>query len=204
MHFIVGLTGGIGSGKTVVSDYFADLGVPVIDTDVIARKIVEPGQAALLQLVEHFGDDILRTNGELNRDALRELAFADDASKARLDAITHPAIRLETIAQIRATRYPYCLVVVPLLRPDSEFSEMMQRILVVTARRETRIERVMKRSKLSRRQVEQIIATQLNEKQQLDFADDVVVNDGTIEDAQAQAEELHQKYLLFSQESAPS
>lgn len=203
MHFIVGLTGGIGSGKTVVSDYFTDIGVPVIDTDVIARKIVEPGQSALIQLVEHFGGGILRTNGELNRDALRELAFADDASKASLDAITHPAIQLETIEQIRVTRYPYCLVVVPLLRPDTEFSELMQRILVVTAERETRIERVMQRSKLSRQQVEQIIATQLNEEQQLDFADDVIVNDSTISDAQAQAEELHQKYLLFSQESAP-
>lgn len=198
MHFVVGLTGGIGSGKTVVSDYFAELGVPVIDTDVIARKIVEPGQPALQQLVRCFGGGILREDGTLDRDALRNLAFSNDANREKLDAITHPAIRQEAIRQISATKYPYCLVVVPLLKPGTEFTQLTQRILVVTAERETRICRVMERSNLSRRQVEQIMQSQLDDADRLAFADDIIDNNGTIGEARHQAEQLHQKYLLLS------
>lgn len=196
---VVGLTGGIGSGKTVASDHFASLGVPIVDTDVIARQIVEPGQAALAALVEKFGDKILLPSGGLDRDALRSIAFSSEQNKAALDAITHPAIRQLTAQQIAACRYPYCIVVIPLLTADSAFSEYMQRVLVVTAEQDTKIARVQKRSNLSREEVLKIMQTQLSDAERLDFADDVISNDGTIEQAQQQVEKLHQLYLSLSQ-----
>jgi len=177
LSFVVGLTGGIGCGKTVASDHFASLGVPVIDTDVIARQIVEPGSPALAELVEKFGKEILQSDGSLNRGALRTLAFSSAENKAALDSITHPAIRIATFTQIGEADYPYCLVVVPLLNSNSPFSELMDRILVVTADRETKITRVMKRSNLSRDEVLRIMATQLDDSQRLDFSDDVIAND---------------------------
>jgi len=198
MSYIVGLTGGIGSGKTVASDHFATLGVPVIDTDVIARKIVEPGKPALSLLVNEFGEQILSADGSLNRDQLRQLAFANKENKARLDAITHPAIRADMFQQVSQVTHPYCIIVIPLLVPDSSFSELLQRILVVTTELETKIMRVMKRSNLSRQEVTQIMATQITDEERLKFADDVIANDGTIADAQEKVEELHQQYLILS------
>lgn len=198
MTYVVGLTGGIGSGKTVVSDYFMELGVPVIDTDVIARTVVEPGTPAQKALVKEFGEGILQADGTLDRDRLRNIAFASAENKARLDAITHPTIREETFAQVRAVQYPYCIVVVPLLTAESPFSEFMQRVLVVTSEHHTRIQRVKKRSKLTEAEIERIIATQLSDDKRADFADDIIANDGTIADAQAEVEKLHQIYLSLS------
>lgn len=195
---VVGLTGGIGSGKTVVSDHFAELGVPVVDTDVIARLIVEPDHPTLDALVAAFGQNILLDDGNLDRSALRELAFSSPENKLTLDNITHPAIRLETLKQIDAVTHPYCLVVVPLLTADSPFGETMDRILVVTADRETKIERVKKRSNLDRDEVERIMATQLDDTERLNFADDVINNDGSIADAHQAVEKLHELYLELS------
>ena len=196
--FVVALTGGIGSGKTVVSDHFAGIGVPVIDTDVIAREVVQPGKPTLAKLVEHFGQNILTADGELDRDQMRKVAFSDKDNKAALDNITHPAIREETISQIGAVRYPYCVVVIPLLHASSAFAQLAQRILVVSAETETRIERVMQRNGLSRDQVKRIIASQPSEEERRDMADDIIDNNGSIADAQNCAEQLHQQYLLFS------
>ena len=195
MTLIVGLTGGIGSGKTVASDHFASLGVPVIDTDVLARQVVQPGQPALLQLAEAFGEGILLENGHLNRDALRQLAFSDKQSKAKLDSITHPAIGVETASQLGAVSAPYCIIVVPLLKPGSAFIEMMNRVLVVTAERETKIKRVMQRSQISREQVEAIMQTQLSDEQRMTFADDVIENNHDIQYVHSRVDELHAMYL---------
>ena len=193
--FIVGLTGGIGSGKTVCSDHFHTIGVPIIDTDVIAREIVQPGQRALSELSKAFGEKILLADGHLDRATLRDIAFSSSSNKAKLDAITHPAIRRATIEQISEVNYPYCIVVIPLLTSDSAFNELLDRILVVTADRETKIERVKTRSQLDREEVLRIMKTQLDDSTRLDFADDVVSNDGTIKDAQLAVDELHQRYL---------
>lgn len=200
MTYIIGLTGGIGSGKTVASNHFETLGVPVIDTDVIARKIVEKDMPALAQLVDEFGGAILDSDGNLDRAALRVLAFASDDKKAALDSITHPAIRLETIKQIQNATYPYCIVVIPLLVPDSAFSEFLQRILVVNAQHETKIERVKKRSGLTREEIERIMQTQLSDEERADFADEVINNNGSIEQAQMEVERLHNMYLSISEE----
>lgn len=199
MSYIVGLTGGIGCGKTVVSDYLGSLGVPVIDTDVIAREIVRPGQPALDALVSEFGAHILLGNGELNRDKLRGIAFSSKRNKQKLDAITHPAIRRECEKQISQIEYVYGLVVVPLLTGSSPFLKLMQRVLVVTAERKLRIQRVQTRSNLTREQVEAIMATQISDEQRLDFADDVIANNGTIQEAQRAAQRLHESYLSLAQ-----
>ncbi|MBL4673826.1 MAG: dephospho-CoA kinase [Arenicella sp.] len=198
MTHIIGLTGGIGSGKTVISDHFASLGVPVIDTDIIARIIVEPEQPALLELVKSFGKSILLESGHLDRPQLRKLAFADDVSKATLDAITHPAIRQETLEQIQTADYPYCIVVVPLLAANSPFLSIMKRVLVVTANRQVKIERVEKRSALRPDEIERIMQTQLNDQQRSLLANDIIVNDGSIKDAQSSVEQLHRQYLSLA------
>ena len=195
MTYVIGITGGIGSGKTLVSDHFASLNAPIIDTDIIARLIVEPDQPALLELVSAFGSEILLPSGELNRSQLRTLAFANDKSKATLDAITHPAIRQETVKQVQETNYPYCLVVVPLLIADSPFSAFMKRILVVTANRELKIQRVQQRSGLEKSEIERIMQTQLSDQQREEFADDIIANNGSIEDAHHAVEHLHERYL---------
>ena len=191
---IIGLSGGIGSGKTVVSDHFGHLGVSVVDTDVIARKVVEPGKPALDSLVQEFGSSILNSDGSLNRSNLRELAFASSSNKRRLDAITHPAIRIETVKQINQSEGSYCIVVVPLLYKESPFLAMMNRVLIVTADREVKIARVQKRNNFSRDQVIQIMDTQLSDEKRLEFADDVIKNDSTLEHVYREVEVLHETY----------
>ncbi|MFT5135904.1 MAG: dephospho-CoA kinase [Arenicella sp.] len=200
--YVVGLTGGIGSGKTVASDRFKALGVPIIDTDIIAREVVAPGSLTLTQLVNTFGDRILQKDGCLDRSVLREIAFSSPENKAQLDAITHPAIRIATLKQAEDVDFPYCIVVVPLLSPNSGFGSFMQRVLVVSADKQTKIERVKKRSNLSAEEVLAIMNTQLSDAEREEFADDLIHNDGTIDEAQAIVDQLHEKYLELSSLSA--
>lgn len=199
MTYVIGLTGGIGSGKTVASDHFASLGVPIIDTDIIARKIVQAGEPALQQLIKAFGKQILLPDGSLDRGALRSLAFANKQNKAQLDSITHPAIGEETFKQIDLVDFQYCILVVPLLDQSSKFIELMQRILVITADHATKLARVKKRSGLTHEEIEQIMKTQLSDKQRLEFSDDVISNNGSLKEAQEQVEQLHKNYLALSQ-----
>jgi dephospho-CoA kinase len=201
--YVVGLTGGIGSGKTVASDRFKALGVPIIDTDIIARKVVGPGKPVLIQLVDAFGDQILQKNGSLDRSALREIAFSSPENKTQLDAITHPAIRIETLKQAVNADFPYCIVVVPLLSANSDFGSFMQRVLAVSADKHTKVERVKTRSNLSEEEVLAILNTQLSDAEREEFADDIIHNDGTIEEAQAIVDQLHEKYLELSSLSVP-
>lgn len=195
MTFVVGLTGGIGSGKTLISDRLSELGTPIIDTDVVAREVVRPGQPALLALVDTFGDQILQPDGKLNRDRLRELAFSCAENKRALDHITHPAIRSATKQQIAMASYPFCLVVIPLLTPDSKFRPSLHRILTVSAKQDVRVERVMKRNQWSREHVLKIMRTQLSDKERESFADDIIDNSGNKDNALTQADQYHQKYL---------
>jgi dephospho-CoA kinase len=196
--YVVGLTGGIGSGKTVASDRFKALGVPIIDTDVIAREVVKPGSPALTQLVDAFGNLILQKDGSLDRSVLREIAFSSSENKAQLDSITHPAIRIETLKQTADANFPYCMVVVPLLSPNSDFGSFMQRVLAVSADKQTKVERVKARSNLSEDEVLKIMSTQLSDVEREGFADDIIHNDGTIEDAQALVDKLHERYQNLS------
>lgn len=194
----VGLTGGIGSGKTAVSDRFADLGAPVIDTDVLSREVVEPGEPALDELVKHFGEAILDNDGNLDRERLREMVFSDPGKKQRVESILHPAIRQRLQDKLKALEkeeHPYCIIVVPLL-VETDFQEMVDRVLVVEAPRERRVQWVMSRSGLSRQEVETIMDTQASSETRRAVAHDIIDNDGSLAELLKKVDRFHAKYLV--------
>lgn len=201
--FVVGMTGGIGSGKSTVADAFAALGVPVIDTDVIARELTAPGGAALQAIRAAFGETLMRTDGTLDRVALRRRVFADAADRHQLEAILHPAIRQrveQTLAHLTAR---YVLLVIPLLVETDAYREVLKRILVVDCPEEVQIARVMSRSGLARDEVMAILAAQATRAERLAVADDVIRNTASIEDLRAEVARLHQCYLELAAESMP-
>ena len=193
----IGLTGGIASGKTLVADFFSELGVPVIDTDVIARQVVEPGTTALDEIRSTFGDEVLQEDGSLNRRAVREIVFADTAKREQLEAILHPRIREETMRQVAAVNEPYMIVVVPLL-VESPMSALMDRVLVVDCSEETQLRRLLLRDGENVVSAQRIIDAQASRADRLTIADDVINNDGDPAKAREQALELHQSYLALA------
>ena len=198
----IGLTGGIGSGKTRVADMFAARGAALIDTDLLAHEITAPGGQAIPALVEAFGPQCLRADGAMNRDAMRALVFADPAAKARLEGITHPLIRALTTARAKAIadagEHPYLIYVVPLLVESGAWVERVGRVLVVDCTEETQIARVMARNGFSREQVLAIMAKQATRAQRLAVANDVVDNDGPVEALTAQVDLLDRTYRALS------
>ena len=193
----IGLTGGIASGKTMVADFFSELGVPVIDTDVIARQVVEPGTTALDEIRGTFGDEVMQEDGSLNRKALREIVFADTAKREQLEAILHPRIREETMRQVAAVIEPYMIIVVPLL-VESPMSALMDRVLVVDCSEETQLRRLLLRDGENVVTAQRIIDAQASRADRLAIADDVISNDGDPAKAREQALELHQSYLALA------
>jgi dephospho-CoA kinase len=192
--FRVALTGGIASGKSTVADLFAALGVPVIDTDLIARQVVEPGQPALAAVVEAFGAGMLGPDGRIDRRRLRELIFADVAARRRLEAILHPAIRTELERQSRAAGGPYQVLVIPLLAEGGRRYHV-DRVLVVDAPEALQVERLMRRDGVSREQAAAALAAQARRDARLAVADDVVENTGRAEDLRERVAALHAQYL---------
>lgn len=192
--FTVGLTGGIASGKTTIARFFEDLGVPVIDTDVVARQVVEPGMPALAEIRAAFGDHVIRTDGTLDRKAMRDIVFADDSKRRQLETILHPRIRTESYAQAAAAKGPYVIVVVPLLF-ESPMKGEMDRIVVVDCDEETQIKRLMSRDNETREQACRILATQASREDRLSIADDIVNNDADIDSARSEVQRLHETYL---------
>ncbi len=200
--YIVALTGGIASGKTAVSDRFAALGVPVIDTDLIARAVVEPGQHALNEIVAVFGDGMLSPDGTLNRRLLREIIFSDPAAKLKLESILHPAIRAQVQRDIAAVEAPYCVVVIPLFTESSAQAnsyDWVDRVLVVDTSEETQVQRVMQRDQVSREQAEAALASQTSRQARLALADDVIENNGSITELDAEVERLHRRYIELAE-----
>jgi len=196
MSFIVGLTGGIGSGKSTVADLFAALGAAVVDTDIISRELTGESGAAMPEIRAEFGPVIVLANGALDRAAMRRLVFSDASAKGRLEAILHPLIRRESEARCTAaTTAPYVLLVVPLLVESSAYREQIQRILVVDCDEETQISRVMARSGLSRDDVLAIMVTQASRGQRLAVADDVLSNNADRQALGPPIRVLHQRYL---------
>jgi dephospho-CoA kinase len=198
---VVGLTGGIGSGKSAAADVFLRLGVPVVDVDVIAHELTGPGGAAMPQLQETFGDGVLASDGRLDRAAMRQLAFDDPAVRKRLEAVLHPLIRAESArrcARALAAGAPYLVLVVPLLVESGDYRQRVQRIAVVDCPDELRIARVIARSGLPRSQVEAILAAQATRQERLAAADDVIGNEGGLDELAAQVEQLHQRYLALA------
>ncbi len=195
---VVGLTGGIGSGKSAVAERFARRAVPVIDTDVIAHDLTRAGGAALQEIRRHFGDAILGADGALDRAALRRLVFADPAARRVLESILHPRIRQGVAQQLAALDVPYALVVVPLLVETGGWSDTVQRVLLVDCPASIRIERVMRRSGLSRADVLAIMSAQADDAARRAVADDVLDNTGAPGDLDAAVAQLHARYLLLA------
>jgi dephospho-CoA kinase len=193
----IGLTGGIASGKTAVSDMFAKRGVPVIDTDRIAREVVEPGRPALAEIVEEFGEDVLNADGTLNRRTLRERVFAGEGNRQRLEAITHPRIRDETLRRMHDAGGPYQVIVVPLL-VESGFGALVDRVLVVDCPPEIQRQRLMQRDTETAATAEAMMRSQTDRDTRLEAADDVIDNSGTLEDTRRQVERLHNRYLALA------
>ncbi len=193
----IGLTGGIASGKTTVASFFADLGVPVIDTDVIAREVVAKGAPALAQIRAEFGDDVFNDDGTLDRKAMRKLIFSDDSKRRQLEGILHPRIREATLIQAEAVTDPYMIMVVPLL-VESPMKEFMDRLLVVDCSEEIQLNRLLARDTENDEQARRIIAAQTSRNERLAIADDVVLNDAGLDQTRTRIEALHKEYLELS------
>lgn len=190
----IGLTGGIASGKSTVADMFAALGVPVIDTDVIAREIVAPGQPALAEIVAAFGDDLLGPDGSLDRRALRARVFADPADRHRLEGILHPRIRNRTLELAAAAGGPYQVIVVPLL-VESGFDRQVDEVVVVDCPEAEQRRRLMTRDGETAQQVSRMLAAQVGRAARIASADAVIDNSGDLRATRAQVQALHQRYL---------
>ena len=201
MGYTVALTGGIGSGKSTVADEFAHLGVTVIDADIIARQVVEPGTPALLAIAERFGPQMINDDGCLNRRRLRERIFAHSEDKAWLNALLHPLIQQETRRQMQASTSPYLLWVVPLL-VENRLTEKADRVLVVDVPKETQIARTMLRDRVSRQHAEHILAAQATREQRLAVADDVIENMGSPDAIASAVARLHAKYQQLAAQAA--
>jgi dephospho-CoA kinase len=195
--FRVALTGGIASGKSTVADLFAALGVPVIDTDVIAREVVEPGRPALAQVAEAFGPGVLDAEGRLDRKRMREHIFSDAGARRRLEAILHPAIRAEMERQSLAAGGPYQVLVIPLLA-ESGRRDHVDRVLLVDVPEELQIQRVMWRDGVSHGEAQASLNAQATRAQRLAMADDVLHNTGRVDDLREQVAKLHQQFLRLT------
>jgi dephospho-CoA kinase len=197
--FVVGLTGGIGSGKSTVADLFAAHCVPLVDTDLIAHHITAPHGMAMPQIAAEFGAAFVAADGSLDRARMRELVFSDDGARKRLEAITHPLIRAETNREQREAQGPYVIVVVPLLVESGSWKGRVNRVLTVDCSVETQISRVMSRNGFGRDQVLAIIARQATREARLAAADDVIDNDNAPLDAlKVQVDAQHRAYLSLA------
>lgn len=198
MTYIVGLTGGIGSGKSTIANLFALLDVPIIDADVVAREVVEKGSPLLTKIVEHFGLHILDKQGNLDRTALRQIVFHSEQEKKWLNQLLHPAIRSEMLRQLEAVSAPYVLWVVPLLI-ENKLSELCDRVLVVDVLPDIQLERAIKRDESKAETIQNIIASQVDRQTRLNYADDVIENNLPLEENAInlahQVAKLHHCYL---------
>ncbi|WP_216936774.1 MULTISPECIES: dephospho-CoA kinase [unclassified Acinetobacter] len=194
MKFVLGLTGGIGSGKSAASQWFEAQGITVVDADVVAREVVEIGQPVLAQIQQAFGDWVLLEDGSLNRRGLREYIFQSPEARKTLESITHPAIRTSIIQQLHAAQSPYAILVSPLLFETNQH-ELTQHTLLIDATIELQIERASQRDGQNIEQIRNIIAAQMSREQKQAMADDIVLNDGHLDHLYAHLRPLHEKYL---------
>ena len=199
MSFVVGLTGGIGSGKSAAAAEFGRLGAAVVDTDAIAHELTEAGGGAIPEIRRVFGPAAIEASGAMDRGKMRARVFADPLAKKALEALLHPLIREESQRRIAAARAPYVIHVVPLLVESPGYRRRVDRVLVIDAPEELQVERVRSRSGLSEAEVRAIVAAQATRAQRLAAADDVIENRGTIEALREQVAALHRKYLEYGQ-----
>ena len=192
---IIGLTGGIGSGKTAVSDIFEELGIGVVDADLASRVVVEKGRPSLEEIAKHFGQGILTEAGELDRAKLREIIFNSDEEKNWLESLLHPVIAKQIQEELKASSSPYTILVSPLLLETNQ-KDFCNKVLVVDVPVETQIERTLKRDGVSLEQVQSIIKAQISRDKRLELADEVIVNDKSLEDLQLAVSKMHQQFIL--------
>ena len=191
---IIGLTGGIGSGKTAVSDSFESLGIDVVDADLASRVVVQKGKPCLHKIAQHFGEDILTKEAELDRAKLREIIFKSEEEKNWLESLLHPAIANQIQDELNASKSPYTILVSPLLLETNQ-KDFCSKVLAVDVPVETQVERTLKRDGVSKEQVQAIINSQISRNDRLNLADEVIVNDGTLEDLEIAVKILHEKFL---------
>ena len=202
MTYVVGLTGGIGSGKSTIAELFAELGVSVIDADLVARQVVEKGSPLLAEIATHFGPEILLEDGALNRAALREKVFNHESEKQWLNQLLHPAIRHEMLQQLAAQDAPYCIFMVPLLI-ENKLTALCQRILVVDVSEQTQMTRASKRDNNQLALIKNIMQSQVSRSERLQHADDVINNDADLSESLPQLKQkvldLHHHYLQLAE-----
>lgn len=197
---VIGLTGGIGSGKSTVAELFQHKGVLIIDADLIARELVEPGQPALQEIAEHFGSDILDKHGALRRKALRELVFSIPAERKWLEHLLHPLIHAVILQRITSCETPYCILMSPLLLETAQ-RQLTNRILIVDVDQATQLQRTMQRDASPRETIEAIINAQISREERRVLADDVISNDGDVSELALQVDRLHDSYLKLASNS---
>lgn len=200
---IIGLTGGIGSGKSTVARYFAELGVPIVDADVVARELVAPGSPALREIRAEFGDEVLRADGGLDRARLRELVFADAVRRRALEAILHPRVYAEMARRIAALAAPYCIAVVPLLLETGR-RDFVDRVLVVDAAEDVQRARAQRRDGATAESVQAVMQSQLERSARRRAADDVIENHADLAALRQHVEALHRRYLALAAAAAES
>lgn len=198
---IIGLTGGIGSGKTEVSNLFAKLGVPIIDADSIAKKTTEPDQLAYKEIINHFPHPITLANGLLDRAKIREIIFNDPQERIWLEKLLHPLIRQKIVDEVSKLKSLYCIVVIPLLVESNSYS-FINRILVVDTEPTLQVERVKTRDNVSATEVKAIVDTQIGREDRLNAAHDIILNNGTFENLVNQVKELDQFYTQLAKKSS--
>ena len=194
MPLIIGITGGIGSGKSAVTQRFEQHGITVVDADLAARVIVEPGKPALQAIAEHFGDDILLENGALDRAALRSRVFLDEDERSWLEQLTHPLIGQEILDQLEASRSPYTILSSPLLLETSQ-KGLANCVVVVDVPEEVQLKRAMQRDDNDEAQIRRIMAVQMARADKVERADIVIDNSGSLADLDRRVEELHREFL---------
>lgn len=199
----IGLTGGIASGKSTVTQRFTELGIPVIDADVASRSVVEPGKPGLTQVIERFGPKVLDARGHLDRHALRARIFNDPDSRRALDAILHPLIREEMEREAAAAQGPYVVMAIPLLVESGKARQRVDRVLVVDAEETLQIQRLRARDGSSEEQARAILASQASRNARLAEADDVLLNAGSVADLRQAVDRLHEQYLQLAKSSPP-
>ena len=195
---VIGLTGGIGSGKSAAADLFAGFGADVVDTDLIAHQLTAPGGDAMAAIADAFGAGVVPADGGLDRDAMRALAFDEPGARARLEGILHPLIRAQSERQIAASTAPYLILVVPLLVEAGGYRERVDRICVVDVPEAEQVARVMARNGFQEARVRAIMAAQASRRQRLAVADDVIDNSGSLTRLREQVEALHQRYMALA------
>ena len=192
---IIGLTGGIGSGKSTVADFFADLGVPVIDTDIIAREIVEIGKPAYHAIIEKFGSEILTPSKELDRALLKQCIINDDSQRAILEDILHPLIFQDVETQLQKLNARYCIIVIPLLVEKNSYASILDRILLIDTPESEQISRVSQRDNMDKPTIEKLMSIQATRNERLAAADDVILNDSGVSELRAATLQAHDKYM---------